>query len=302
MDMCHVSPARLDEANASFCWEDLRFFLTFCQYQSLAGAARSLQVEHATVARRIAALEQSLNVRLVDRRSRKYELTTSGERIAGLGQHMQAQACAISHAAYGIQTEQLTTITLSVPPSLATHVIAPKLDGLRRQYPLLNLRLRAETQVASLVKREADVALRWGRPTESELVARKIAVREFGFFASLGYLLDRQARDYEFLAYDEHEDGLAQEWLSHVAQDRPVVLRASSLDVLAAAAQAGVGIALLPCCIADRRNYALERVALEQTRLSSDLWLTVHQDIRHVPVVRQLVKFVASCFNCETVV
>lgn len=76
-------------------WEDLRYFVAFSQVNSLSGAARVLGVEHATVSRRIAALEKSLSVKLVDRRKRLYELTTVGRKLADLGKQIETQTEAI---------------------------------------------------------------------------------------------------------------------------------------------------------------------------------------------------------------
>ena len=53
-----------------FDWEDLRYFVVFAREKSLSSAARHLKVDHATIARRIATLESSLNLKLVDRRPR----------------------------------------------------------------------------------------------------------------------------------------------------------------------------------------------------------------------------------------
>ena len=58
-----------------FDWEDLRHFSAFSSAGSLSAAAKTLGVDHATVARRIASLEASLKLKLVDRRPRAYALT-----------------------------------------------------------------------------------------------------------------------------------------------------------------------------------------------------------------------------------
>lgn len=284
--------------DSPFAWEDLRFFLGFCQHRSLAAAARSLSVEHATVARRITALEQSLRLRLVDRRSRKYELTPVGERIAQLGLDMQLQASAISRIASSIREAHVADITLHCPPSLATHIIAPQLGRLRAECPAVNLHLLADSGKVCLSRGEADIDLRWGRPTEPELVARKVTAVEFGFYASPDYLQNRLPSAYEFISYDEYVEGSTHEqWLTRAAAGRPVVVRAKYLDILAMAAQAGAGIALLPCFSGDSPLNSLQRVGLEDSPMTLELWLTVHGDMRHAAHMRKMLDFVYSCFN-----
>jgi len=75
-----------------FDWEDLRHFTVFAQEKSLSAAARQLKVDHATVARRVAALEGAPRLKLVERRPRAYFLTPDGERIAELGKRMERLA------------------------------------------------------------------------------------------------------------------------------------------------------------------------------------------------------------------
>ncbi|HEX4325915.1 MAG TPA: LysR family transcriptional regulator, partial [Burkholderiales bacterium] len=75
-------------------WEDLRHFAALARDKSLSAAARRLGVDHATVARRVAALEESLKLKLVDRRPRAYVLTADGERIAALAARMEQEAYA----------------------------------------------------------------------------------------------------------------------------------------------------------------------------------------------------------------
>ncbi|WP_261286148.1 helix-turn-helix domain-containing protein [Serratia ficaria] len=84
-----------------FNWEDLHYFMVFAREKSLSGAARSLQVDHATVARRIASLEASLQLKLVDRRPRSYLMTADGLRIAEQGDAMALNAFAVGRAALG---------------------------------------------------------------------------------------------------------------------------------------------------------------------------------------------------------
>lgn len=65
----------------SMNWDDLRYFVSFAASGSLSAAARALNVEHATIARRIAALEADLNLKLLDRRGRKLLLTAGENRL-----------------------------------------------------------------------------------------------------------------------------------------------------------------------------------------------------------------------------
>ena len=279
-----------------FDWEDLRYFVAFSQEQSLAKAARHLKVDHATVARRIASLEQSLELKLVDRRPRAYVLTADGERIAERGKRMQEESFAVERMSIGGQEVVSGEVVISAPPSLANSVIAPQLGRLRAQYPAVHVRLIADTRNVSLIRREADIAVRLSRPAEADLVARKIGEVPFALYALPDYLASHVPEDYEFIGYDDSMDGSAQQiWLDTQARSRPVVLRSNSLDVQATAARAGVGVAALPYFLGDwdERLCIVEGTGEPLTR---EVWISIHNDVRHAPAIRSVMQFVASCF------
>ena len=73
-------------------WEDLRHFVALAREGTLSAAARMLGVDHATVARRVAALEADTGLKLIDRRARSYQLTDDGKRIAATATPMEEAA------------------------------------------------------------------------------------------------------------------------------------------------------------------------------------------------------------------
>ena len=278
-----------------FDWDNMRYFAIFARERSLSAAARQLKVDHATIARRIAALEVSLNLKLVDRRPRSYVLTVDGERIAALGSRMENEACAVSRAAKAGQQAIAGEIAISAPPAMATALIAPRLAQLRQQYPGIHIRLIGETRMASL-HREADLAIRLSRPTEAELVTRKIGVVAFSLYASPAYLDLHSSENFEFIAYDDSmEDSAQQRWLRKNAGTRPIVLRTNNLETQKAAARASMGIAALPYFLGDKDD-GLQRLESDEEELTRDVWLAVHGDLRNTPAVRATMDFLIGCF------
>jgi len=124
-----------------FDWEDLRHFTVFAQEVSLSAAARQLKVDHATVARRVAALEKGLGLKLVERRPRAYFLTPDGERIAELGRRMELESFAVQRTASAGQSGIAGEVAVTAPPAMAAALIAPRLGRLREQYPGLRMQL-----------------------------------------------------------------------------------------------------------------------------------------------------------------
>ena len=280
----------------TFDWEDLRYFITFCKIRSLNGAAKKLGVEHATVSRRIASLEKSLSIKLVDRRKRSYELTDEGLRLATIGQRMAREADAVGRMAVAVQAQMARQVTISAPGALAAEKLIPHLWRFRALYPQMLLRLLGDNGYKVLADCQADLCLRYGRPDLDSIVARRVGSVTFAFYASVSYLQGRSALDYEFIAYDDALDSPEQQrWLDNVVGARPIVLKAKTLEVQLKAVQAGVGVALLPCFAVDPLAQ-LSRLALAPP-LAVDVWLAVHEDLRAVPCIQAAMGYIESCFG-----
>lgn len=279
-----------------FDWEDLRYFIVFAHEQSLSAAARALRVDHATVARRISALEQSLNLKLVDRRPRAYVMTEDGQRIAALGRRMESESFAVQRTALAGQEGFSGEVTVSAPPALACALIAPRINALRVKHPQLSLQLIGSLGSASLSRREADIAVRLSRPKEPDLVARKVATVPFYLYGSADYLSRTAAQDRVFIAYDESMEQTPQQiWLKQQAGDRPILLRSNDLNIQATVAQAGAGVAALPSFLGE--HYGLQAIETIGASLEREVWLVVHSDIRHTPAVQAVMSFLVSCFE-----
>jgi len=283
-------------ASRSFDWEDLHHFAVFAREKTLSAAARRLDVDHATVARRIVALETSLALKLVDRRARSYELTADGRRVAAIAERMDDEAYALGRAARSLQKGLDGEVAISAPPALSSSRIAPCLDRLRSAHPGIILRLIGEKRAASLSRREADLAIRLSRPTEAGLIARKLGSLGFALYATNSYLSSLPSAGYCFIAGDRDFDDLPQQhWVKAVAGSRPIVLQANDQLSQLAAAQAGVGIAALPIYLADN-DPMLVRVTAKPATISRDIWLVVHRDLQKSPPVRAVMDFLADCF------
>ena len=254
-------------------WEDLRHFVTLAREGTLSAAARALGVDHATVARRVAALEAETAVKLVDRRSRSYALTDDGRRIAALAAPMEEAAFAISRAVRAVKPGIDGEVAISAPPSLANALIAPQLVGLLRRHPGIRVKLIGEKRSASLSRREADVALRMTRPTEPGLIARKVGSFGFGLYAAPAYLKATPPHAFAYIAYDSTMDDVPQQiWLKAIAGDNVIVLRTNDLENQAAAARSGMGLAALPHFLGES-DPRLQRYEVAGKPVTRDLWL-----------------------------
>lgn len=280
-----------------FDWENLRHFLAVARAGTLSGAARALQVDHATVSRRLAALETELHVTLVERLPRACRLTPIGAQVHSHAQAMEASAFAVERLAQASQGPLTGRVTLSAPPVLVTHLLAGRLLDFRSQHGGIQLSVSAQAQQVSLSRREADVALRLVRPQEASSVVRQLGQMPFALYASQDYEALHRPEDWRFIAYDaQFTDMPQQQWLLGIAGRRAVACELSDIGSHVAAARAGVGVAGLPRFLGDATP-GLLRLAPEAAPFLRDIWLVVHRDLRHSKPVRAVMDFVAQAIT-----
>jgi DNA-binding transcriptional LysR family regulator len=275
-------------------WEDIRYFLAVAQSGTLSGAARSLKVDHATVSRRLAALEAALDVRLVDRLPRSCRLTAIGMQVSERAMEMEAGAHSITRLAKAAHAPLVGRVTLSAPPVLVTHLLAEHLPRFRSEYPEIRLSLSAQGQQVSLSRREADVAVRLVRPEEAGSVTRRIGTMALGLYAHRSYVHLAAPERWEFIAWDEtYADSPAQSWRLEIAGGRPVVCELTQSSEHLVAVRAGVGVAGLPCFLGNRHP-DLVRIDQRIPPFARSIWLAVHRDLRNTSSVRAVMDFVES--------
>jgi len=274
-------------------WENLRHFLALGRAGTLSGAARALRVDHATVSRRITALESELQVQLVERLPRTCRLTSTGVQVFEQLQAMETAAFAAERLARAHQRPLVGDVRLSAPPVLVTHLLAAQVANFQAIAPQIRLSLLSQSHHVSLSRREADLALRMAWPQEPTSVARKVGRMAFGLYARRDYAARNRPEDLCFIGYDaELVDTPQQQWLLQVSAGRSVSCCLSEISGHVLAARNGAGVAGLPCFIGDA-DPELAPLPTPQP-FSTDLWLLVHRDLRSSAPVRAVMDFVAG--------
>jgi DNA-binding transcriptional LysR family regulator len=273
-------------------WEDIRYFLALTREGSLSGAARALAVEHSTVARRVESLEQALGLRLFDRLPRGWQLTAEGEGILGLAERMEEDVLAFERAAVGAGAMR-GTVRISVPPSFASVFLVPRIAAARERWSGISLEVVGEAREVNLSRREADLAVRLGRPSAPGLVVRSLGKLGYGLYARTGYTA-RDADQWEFIGLDDSLRHVPQQkWLEHYAGGRPFALRSNDQIALRGAARNGLGVVCLPHFQAsdDPELVALPAPTPVPPR---EIWLVLHADVRRSPKVRVIADLIAE--------
>lgn len=284
-----------------FDWQDLKHFVVLARTGSLSAAARELGCDHATVGRRVAALEKALGVPLILRLPRSTPLTQDGKVIAGLATDIENQSHAIvRHARSAGETPQ-TQVRISAPPSVAARIIAPQITEFNQSFQHITLILSGESAIAELDRGDAEVAVRMVRPQQPDLLIKRIGIMRYALYATRQHAaLPEAARS--FIAYDHHyQHQPHQQWLQQLLQGRPVVFQASDLFSLQEAARSGLGAVVLPTFVADSDP---ELVTLPTSIAAPirDLWLVTYPDLARSTAVRTVMTFLTDIMEkkCPT--
>lgn len=276
-----------------FDWGDVRYALALARSGSLSAAARSLKVDHTTVARRVDSLETAFGVRLFDRLARGWRVTAEGEAFVAWAAGVEEEALALERRVRGLMGAR-GAVRISAPPVFASHFLAPRLQALRRTLPDIDIELVGETQAAHLNRREADIALRLSDPEDPGLVARRLATVRFSLYGAASYVAGTESAAWTFLRYDSSLDHVPQDrWTQAVAAGRPTILRTNDLATLHQAVRAGMGMAALPRFLGDQ-DPALVRISGLAEAPTRPLWLLVHPDVRRSPRVRAIIDALAD--------
>ena len=285
-DTHHDRPPPVQELTGEVDHEDLRALIALADVGTLSGAARQLGVTHATIGRRIAALERTLEAVLFERTDGRYVLTAQGEPICRLAREIEDRMLAIRRAAVGLSSELTGLVRITATEGVAAFLLTPILASLARDLPRVDYVLSAGDTNFSLAHREADIALRFGLPETGHIVGRRTAYIGYHLYATPGYVAETAAVDYGFIAGPTAQIALpGLDGILHKLRDRRVVFRTNSMTSRLNAARAGVGIALLPRFMAEPSD-ELVRVDIGQPPTVRELWLLTHRDVKDVPRIR----------------
>ncbi|MES2056881.1 MAG: LysR family transcriptional regulator [Pseudomonadota bacterium] len=225
---------------------------------SFAAVADALDLSGPMVGKHVRFLEDRLGVRLINRTTRRQNLTDFGRAYYERCRVILAEADAADALAADQLAEPRGRLRVTMPVHFGRRCVAPILLELARRYPALELDLSMSDRFADLADDDYDLAIRTGDlEDKSGVIARRVARQRMIICASPSYL-DRHGaprrlddiRDHPALIY--RRSGRVRPWL-FPREDQPPVeimpigrLRLDDLDAIADAAVAGMGLAWLP--------------------------------------------------------
>lgn len=286
-------------------WDDVRIFLAVARSGQILGAARRLEINHATVSRRVVALEEALKTKLFRRMTTGSELTPAGERFLLIAERMEADMLTARAEIAGEGDEVSGTVRIGAPDGFGVAFLAQRLGALTALHPDLKIQLVPVPRTFSLSRREADIAITTERPAEGRLVAGKLVDYSLSLFASRTYAeanglpaTRAELSDHRLIGYVA--DLVVSPSLDYAAEFSPSW--ESSFSISSAlgqveAVRSGAGIGILHTFIARTIPELVPIAAFAPIRRA--YWLVYHESVRPLRRIQAVASYITKAVERE---
>ncbi|MGH1331047.1 MAG: LysR family transcriptional regulator [Paracoccaceae bacterium] len=291
----------MDWRSVKFDWNKARAFLVTAEEGSLSAAARALGMAQPTLGRQVDGLEQELGIILFERVGRGLTLTPSGLELLEHVRTMGEAAGRVSLAALGQSQALEGTICISASETYAAVLLPPIIAKLRNMEPGIHVEIVVANHASDLRRREADIAIRNFRPTEPDLIAKKIGDAEAVLYATPDYIakIGAPTKPYDLRRADfvnlDHSGmmlkGLNTLGLGLTEANFPLLTE--NYLVMWELVRQGAAIGILDAYIGDA-DPAVRRVLPDLEPLVFPIWLVAHRELTTSPRIRKVYDFLAK--------
>ncbi|MDM8347234.1 MULTISPECIES: LysR substrate-binding domain-containing protein [Pseudochrobactrum] len=191
-------------------------------------------------------------------------------------------------------------IRITAIDMLAIGLLPPHLAAFHAAQPGIELEVIVSDTPLDLTRREADVALRIGNAPQEILVGRRVGRLAFGAYASADRTtrgIDDDLASNDWIGFGQSHGAVGHQLADWLPGVQPIY-RTNSIAAAIAAARAGIGLAPLPCAVADGAP-DLVRVAMFPEDFQLDLWLLPHEDLRNTARIRAFMDFMAGALATD---
>jgi len=291
----------MDWRSIKFDWNKARAFLVTAEEGSLSAAARALGMAQPTLGRQVDGLEQELGIVLFERVGRGLTLTPSGLELLDHVRDMGEAAGRVSLAALGQSQALEGTICISASETYAAVLLPPIIAKLRIMEPGIQVEIVVANHASDLRRREADIAIRNFRPTEPDLIAKKIGDADAILYATPGYIgkIGNPTKPYDLRHADfvnmDH-GGMMLKGLNTLGlglTEANFPLLTESYLVMWELVRQGAAIGVLDAHIGDA-DPIVRRVLPDLEPLVFPIWLVAHRELSTSRRIRRVYDFLAD--------
>jgi DNA-binding transcriptional LysR family regulator len=284
------------QEGAMIDWDDVRYFLAVARGGSVRAAAERLGVNHSTVLRRIAQLEQRLGAHMFEKLPSGYRLTVAGEEVLEFADQMEASSQQLETRVFGRDQGVRGRLRVTLAPPLATHLLMPDFADFARLHPDIEMDILSSGDLANLTNREADVAIRvvYDRETLPPNLHGLKGPEVFGgVYMSRDLMAAWRAGAPDPIRWIVISMHGIPDWASEgEVRTTGIPFRTTDAETQLVAVRQGLGITTLPCFVADA-DPLLARAPGADLHRYGTLWLLTQGETRKTKRVRLITEFLS---------
>lgn len=267
-------------------WPDLATVLALVRGGTLAAAGARMGMDASTVFRSLQRIEKGLGQSLFERSRAGYRPNDLANHLAAHAEHIEAEleaARSTAHARDGIVTGQ---VRITTTDTILHGLVLRALRGLAQSHPMLQYELQVTNELASLTKRDADIAVRaTARPPE-HLVGKNLGPIRVAVYAPAGPARRRtRSPDLSAMPWIAPDDALPEHpsvrWRRRHVPKATVVALVNSIQSVTEAVGQGLGVGIVPLFLAAGRK-DLVQISPPLDECDTPLWLLTHPESRHL--------------------
>ncbi len=282
-------------------WSLLQAFTAVAETGSLSAAARQLGQSQPTLGRQVARVESALGAALFTRQPRGLALNEAGAALYPLALEMQSAARRLALVAAGQSQSLKGTVRITASKVFSHYTLPPILADIRRIEPDIQLELAPNDSTENLLFREADIAIRMYRPTQADVIARKLGAVQIGLFAHESYLA-RRGTPQSFADMDHHDmvgldrnpliiDAMRSFGIDRTREDFP--LRCDDQATYWELVKAGCGIGAAQLRLGQKAG-GMVQVLPDLPLAPLPVWLVAAKALRQTPRIRRIYDLLAE--------
>lgn len=288
--------------SVKFDWNHTRAFLVTAEEGTLSAAAKALDMTQPTLSRQVAALEAELGITLFERVGQRLILTNSGVELLEHARLMSQAAMLFSLAATG-QSQQIEgSVTVSAGELDAVYRLPKIIAKLRREEPGIDIEVIVTNEPSDIKRREADIAIRNFRPTQNDLIAKKLGEENIWLYGTQDYLNQipkfsdvSELTEIQLIGFDRSNSVLdvlnRQGW--QLSKDNFQVVT-SFQPLQLEFCKEGLGLIFFPEDLGDKDSKLVRAFEQIGPAIQLPVWLVCHQELRTSLRVRRVFDFIAD--------
>ncbi len=284
---------------AQISWDGLKIMRAVASGGSVRAAAELLNLHHSTVIRRVEQLEKELGTLVFTRTPRGLELTLEGSMVLEHAERVQQEMDNLELRVQGSDQKFAGKVRITMPDILAVGFVMQDFAKFTSLYPDIELVFIPSHVNLNIAAREADIAIRVTTKPPEDLIGKLVGKFTLGVYVHEDYLkLHDPVKNPEACHWIGWGDSVGHNGLVKQQLFPNVPMRTSCDSVLLqlSAVKSGVGMALLPCGIADREP-GLVRISDELNQADSEIWILTHPDLRFTARIKVLMDFLSDSFH-----